>query len=109
MGIFKNWFETSFRKSLNLIKSVGRASKNGKRKSFKKVQKKFGPSVHNGLLLLVQHHHDQSDQMVRSFAQCLAIYNNVNFPNGIYFAKVGSKFCQIVNNAFKSCPNTFRN
>ena len=30
------------------------------------------------------------------------MYNNENFTNSVFFVKVGSKFCQILNKAFKN-------
>ena len=39
----------------------------------------------------------QCDHMESLFVQDLAIYDNENLPNSNDIAKVGSKFCRILN------------
>ena len=56
--------------------------------------------------------HNQCDQITLLFFHCMAITNHQNLPNSIFFAKVGSKFCQMLTRPYKKwqillkfCPN----
>ena len=57
---------------------------------------------------LISDHTGQCDQMARLFVPNLAIYNIENLPNNIRIAKVGSKFCQILNKSLQNRPNLWK-
>lgn len=50
----------------------------------------------------------QCDQMTRLFPQYLSNYNNDSLPTSIKIAKVGLEFCQILNNAAKTCQRLLK-